>query len=202
MITVRRIERFWEAKKYAALMDELLQNRPEHLLAGREQRVSLVRAASSAAVAMIRLDELSQSHTPLYRTLLRTVLACQEADGGWGDLVTSALCTRALLCGEGNGVAVERAIGYFVNHQKAEGIWPHEPLRRMPADPFVSAFILLELGDRPAFREAIRLNDAADWFEHNGEILCEDTRQLWPTARLRCRVHRITDAAVMAALWS
>src|SRR3954453_17414663 len=127
MITVRQIERYWMAKDYPRLYRELVAARPE---AGFRLEVD-VRAPLAAAMAIIRLDELAQSHVPLYSRLLRSILTSQEADGGWGAPVTTALCVRALLCGSGNGYAVDLGIEYLANLQKTEGIWPNLPLRRM-----------------------------------------------------------------------
>jgi len=190
MTTVRQIERFWNAKDYGRLFRELVSFRPEAKL-----RLDIeVRAALAAALAVIRLDELSQSHHPLYTRLVRALLASQEADGGWGDPVTTTLCLRALLCGNGQGVSVERGMQYLANLQKDEGIWPNLPLRRMPADAHVSAFILSQLGDSPAFRGAVRLADATEWFRLHVESLDDDTRTLWARATLRCRL-RTTPAA-------
>ena len=90
------------------------------------------RAVPAAALSLIRLDELEQAHNPLSRKLLNVLLVGQELDGGWGDPLTTALCLRALLCGHGQGQAVQRALTYVATMQKAEGIWPKEPLRRMP----------------------------------------------------------------------
>ena len=186
MITVRQIEREWENKSYARLFAGLLAARPEAAL-----RLGLdsSRPVPVAALAIIRLDELSQSNVKLYSKLLKTLLAAQEADGGWGDLLTTALCLRALLCGNGNGVAIQRGLGYLASLQKTEGIWPQVPIRRMPADPYLSALILYQLGEHPAFRNAVRLSDAANWFALHENSLDDDARSLWSRVRLRCRLH-------------
>src|SRR5688500_7894552 len=129
MITIRQIERAWTARTYEKLFRELVAQRPEAAFKFDHEQG---RAIPTAAMAVIRLDELSQSHVPLAGKLLRAVLAGQDADGGWGDAMTTALCLRALLCSGGDGAAVERGLGYLANLQKAEGAWPAVPLRRMP----------------------------------------------------------------------
>lgn len=186
MITVRQIERHWEAKAYDKLFGELLLARPEGSF---RLGFDTARALPAAALAIIRLDELSQSHVKLYSKLVKAVLSAQEADGGWGDLVTSALCLRALFCGNGNGVAIERGLAYLAGLQKSEGIWPNIPIRRMPADAYVSALILYQLGDNPAFRKAVRISDAATWFALHEPSLDAETRALWNRVRVRCRLH-------------
>ncbi len=201
MITVRWIERLWEARKYRQLATELLQNRPEGMVnclpSSETNDGSLT--ATAAALALVRLDELAQSNAPLSRKLLRTVLACQHADGGWGDLFTSALCARALLCCQGNGIAVERALEFFSLLQKPEGIWPREPVRRMPADALGSALILMELGDAPLFQSAVRLDVALQWFDLNVDQLDAESRLIWCHARLRCSVRHTREAVTF---WS
>lgn len=183
MTTIRHIERAWVARRYEKLLAELVTARPESSF-----RLGEVtgRALPAAAMGVVRLDELAQNHVPLYTRLIRAILAAQEPDGGWGDLAVSAVCLRALLCGEGDGLAVERGMQYLASLQKDEGIWPGVPLRRMPADPHASAVILHQLGDAPAFRAAVRFDDAVAWFAAHRDRLDDDTRRLWDLAGPRC----------------
>jgi hypothetical protein len=185
MITVRQIERHWEAKAYHRLFSELMAARPEGAL-----RLGLDTAlpVPAAAIAVIRLDELAQPNVKLYPKLVKTILLAQEPDGGWRDLVTSALCLRALLCGQGNGLAIERGMAWLAALQKSEGIWPNIPIRRMAADPYISALVLYQLAEHQSFRKAIRLADAVRWFSDNQRQLDEETRNLWNRARVRCRL--------------
>ncbi|HSV16530.1 MAG TPA: hypothetical protein VLI90_19865 [Tepidisphaeraceae bacterium] len=198
MITVRQMERLWSGKAYEKLFRELLAARPE---ASLRLEMELGRSIPTAALAIVRLDELSQAYVPLYSQLVRTVLNDQHSDGGWGDPMITAICVRALTCGGGNGVAVERGLQYLANMQKAEGIWPNVPIRRMPADPYVSAFILLQLGDHAAFRRAVRFFDAINWFEANEAGLDPDARRLWDRASLRCGMKSATRNG-SGPLWS
>src|SRR5439155_23951240 len=100
MITVRHIERLFSHHQHPRLYRELIAGRPEGSLGGVE--AVLARVVPIAALGMIRLDELSQSHTSMYRRLLNVVLTAQQPDGGWGDAMTTALAVRALL-GDGGG---------------------------------------------------------------------------------------------------
>ena len=144
-------------------------------------------ALPCAAMAVIRMDELTQSETPLCRQLIDVILHAQQADGGWGGLACSALCVRALLCSIGGGVALERGIGFIASLQQVEGIWPCVPIRRMPEDAFGSAFILFELGDQPAFRSAVDINAALKWFDRFAANMAEGAVNLWAKASMRCR---------------
>src|SRR5437867_801902 len=176
MITIRQLERHFSQHQFRRLYHELVAGRPE-AAAGLEPVLS--RVVPIAALGLIRLDELTQSHMPLYRRLLGVVLTSQQKDGGWGDPMITALCIRALLCGGGQGSAVACGLAYLTNLQKSEGIWPREPIRRMPADALTSAFILLQLGEHGVFRDAVRFDDAVDWFASNAQALDPHARQLW-----------------------
>jgi hypothetical protein len=192
MMTVRQIERLWTAELHDKLLEILLRGRWEERFAGTVCSGSSIVAA---ALGMIRLDELNQTDVPVFGCLLRTLLAAQEADGGWGDVALTTWALRALLIDGGNGLAIERGMTYLANLQSAEGIWPSIPIRRMPGDPMVSAFVLAELGDNELFRERVRFADAVNWFTSrqalpgaNGSVLDTDSRAIWSHARLRCCV--------------
>jgi hypothetical protein len=191
MITIRHIERLFSDQNHRRLYRELIAGRPEATFA---LDGALARVVPISALGMIRLDELSQSHTSLYRRLLNVVLTAQQADGGWGDPLVSALCVRALLCGGGQGAAVERGLRYLAGLQQPHGTWPREPLRRMPMDAFATAFILMQLGDREPFRRAVNFDDACNWFAANHKTLEAETRRLWSHAAVRCRHAADRDA--------
>ena len=198
MVTVRQIERLWNAKSFRRLAAELLSTRTEGAYRLENE---LGTTLGTAALALIRLDELEQSHHPLNRKLLNVILLAQEADGGWGDPLRTALCLRALLCSRGEGTAVERGMDYLASMQKAEGVWPKEPIRRMPADGFVSAFVMFELAGTARFRDVVRIDDALEWFKANEASLEPDARRLWEHTSLRYRSGRITET-VDAGFWS
>jgi hypothetical protein len=185
MQTARQIERFWNAKQYDRLAKELLAARLE---ASHRLITELSQNVPAAALALIRMDELNQSHHPLTQKLIHCLLAAQESDGGWGEPLVTALCLRALLCSRGQGVAIQRGMTYLAAMQKAEGAWPLVPIRRTTEDAFVSAFILFQLAGDPSFRAAVRFDDAVQWFVQNEPNLDEDTRRLWQRASLRCRL--------------
>ena len=184
MVTVRQMEREWDDRKYEKLLAGLVAARPEHAF-GFD--FSGGRAAPAAAMALIRLDELNQTHVPLYARLVRALLASQShADGGWGDPAVTALCLRALTGGRGNGVSVERGFDYLADLQKDDGLWPAGPIRRMAADTCTSAFILYQLANIANFREAVRFNDAVAWFDLHANKADRDTRMWWRLAQPKC----------------
>jgi hypothetical protein len=195
MITVRQIERFWQEGAWQRIVRLCLETRPEE-----SPRLSLAlgREVSAAALAFIRLDELSQTHAPFCSRMLRAILAAQEADGGWGDPLTTALCLKALMCSHGSGEAIERGLGYLANLQKTEGIWPKIPVRRLSADAFVSAFILFKLADDPRFQQAVGLDSALGWFQQHQNELDLETARLWKTISLRAAGRKLAGSS----LWS
>jgi hypothetical protein len=184
MMTVRQIERMWMGRQYQRLFAELWAARPEGGIGlGLESGPTMTAAA---ALAVIRLDEWCQSQVPLAGQLIRTILSLQEADGSWSDPAITSLCLRALLCGNGQGLAIDRGMQYLAHMQKSEGIWPREPLRRMPADPLISALVLYELGQNDSFRQRVRWEAALAWFEKNETSLDTQTRRMWERAKCRC----------------
>jgi hypothetical protein len=182
MITVRQLERLWQEKAFARMSVLLLEMRPESSLRLAQE---LARTVPVAALAMIRLDELAQSHAPFCSRLIRTILAAQEQDGGFGDALTTALCIRALSCSAGHGAAIDRALVYLGILQKEDGCWPRIPLKRFPGDAFTTALILYHLGENERFIHASRAEAAFDWLSaHESELDIETTR-IFRSLRLR-----------------
>jgi len=195
MITIRQIERLFNDQQWVRLHHELMSNRPEgahqpphaHGSPAAPPR-GLCGVVPVAAMAMIRMDELSQAGHPFYRRLLNVIFTSQQSDGGWGDPCVTALCVRALVAGAGSGAAIHGGLGYLAALQKSEGAWPKEPIRRLPADGFASAFILHQLGEFAQFRDAVRFADAITWFTSHARELDDDAQRLWSHAKTRCRL--------------
>jgi D-alanine-D-alanine ligase len=72
-------------------------------------------------------------------------------------------------------------------------------IRRLAADAFTSAFILLQLGSHAEFRRAVHLEDAVDWFAANAKAMDPDAQKLWERAAVRCRV--LVDRHNVRSLW-
>lgn len=197
MITVRQLERLWQEGAWQRIVRLCMETRPEE---SPRLSMALSQTAAAAAAAFIRLDELSQTHAPFCSRMIRAILAAQEADGGWADPLTTALCLRALMTSHGSGLAIERGLAYLASLQKSEGIWPKIPVRRLPADAFVSAFVLFELGEDLRFQQAVRFSDAIRWFEQHHAELDPETTRLWRTISLRRRTTTPVPAA--GSLWS
>ena len=195
MTTVRQIQRLWQAKAFDKLLQHLLQPRAEQ---SDRLAAELTGGVAAAAMVVVRLDEMSQSFAPLYAEAVRVVLAAQNADGGWGDPMVTALCIRALLCGRGGGPAIDRGLRSLAELQKDDGLWPNPPVRRLPSDPFASAFVLMQLGDAEPFRDAVRLGDAVDWFARNAAAQDEATRRLWSHAAHRCAARPVRPVVAAA----
>lgn len=194
MITIRQIERLWLARDYTRIARLCLELRPE---ASVRLTLEGSRQVPAAALAIIRLDELGQSYAPLCARLLRYLMGSQEVDGGWGDPIATALAIKALSCSSGQGIAIDRGIAYLADLQKPDGLWPRIPLRRLPSEPFTSAFILYTLHDNPAFAEAVRFDDALAWFDQHHSSLDIETERLHRSLALR--LNRSTTPQL---LWS
>lgn len=186
MLTVRQIERLFTARDFSRLLHDLTSHRADALIRW-DSRAS--RPTLAAAMAAVRLDELSQAHHPFCGKMIHAVLTAQEADGGWGDPLTTALCLRALLGSKGNGMVVDRGLAYLAAIQQDEGSLPGGPFRRMPADSHVTAAVLYLLGEFPQVAAAFRLPEAADWMDLNLGTLDAPTRILWRHGSVRCRRH-------------
>ena len=182
MITVRQLERLWTAKAYNKLIEHLMLMRPED---SPRLRALLAHPLPVAAMAVIRLDELNQAHTDLARQFLRFILTRQHPDGSFGDPMVSALCLRALMCGNGAGLAIESGLRHLASLQRDDGLWPAIPLRRLPGDCFVSAFVLFHLAASPRFNQLANLDQTMTWFDLHRPTLDPDTARLSRAASLR-----------------
>ena len=144
MLTVRQIERWWQMQAFDRMIDELCTGRAEAVGGIRQLFTG---PAAAAALAVIRLDELHQSHLPLAGKMVRFLIAGQAPEGGWGDAVVTALALRALSRNTGTGLSVERALDRLDDLQRDDGQWPREPFRRFEGDPAVTAFVLFQLAE-------------------------------------------------------
>lgn len=182
MITVRQIEKLWLAREFAKLARECLAGRAE---ATEPLMPLLVKPPAAAAIALIRLDEISQPNAPIVPALLRQVAGAQDGDGGWGDPVTTALCLRALLAHDYAPDRTLVGLTRLAALQRDDGLWPREPFRRMPGDALVTAFVLLQLGGLDAFRLASRTDAALAALATQSRGLDPATRRLATLAKLR-----------------
>lgn len=158
MTTVRQIDGMWtdgQGKKLFAELSKFRPDVPEFL--GAELGTHPI---ATAALSMLRLQELSQTRTQLYRALLARVLVTQEADGGWGDTLATVLAARALLSdSEGRSAGVKAAI-LLGNLQNEDGTFPRTTNRRLPGDTLTTAFVLAHLSRISEAANRIRLEAA------------------------------------------
>lgn len=157
MLTIRQIDKLFNASDFGRLARELLAGRAE--LSARTL-LDCAKKIPCAALALIRLDEFAQTQHPLARQLLNTLLAAQEADGGWTDAPTTALVLRALSVSRGQGPAITRGLTYLQALQKDSGLWPLIPIRRADADHLASALTLHHLSHVPAAAQLLDLHRA------------------------------------------
>jgi hypothetical protein len=200
MLTVRHIEKLWDARKYPRLFNELIALRVEAVAA---TEMAENPCAAAAAMSLIRIDEMMQSHAAICPKLIRALLATQEQDGGWKDPCTTAMAVKALSLQNGAGESIERGLDYLADRQEAGGLWTKIPAGRMPEDLLVSAFVLLQLGDNDRFRQKVDFPAALARIAQAAEKagLEPTAKTLWDHARLRTTVAR-TTATVPVASWS
>jgi hypothetical protein len=183
VITIKQAQRFWDSRQYDRLFTTLLAHRVER---SDTLAAALRGSLPAAAMMLIRLDELDQAHVPLAQTLIRCLLACQATDGGWDDPMTTALCVRALQTSRGQGQAIDRGISYLADLQKPDGSWPREPIRRLAADAYTTAFVLFQLGTSRQFQQSIRVDDALVWLGANVHRSGDaDAQRLWQQIVIR-----------------
>jgi hypothetical protein len=184
MITARQIDRLFRTGDFSRLLHDLTSHRADALIRW-DARAS--RQVLAAAMAAIRLDELNFAAHPLSGQMLQVVIRAQDAEGGWGDAITTALCLRALMARGGNGMAIERGLNYLANLQQEAGSFPAGPFRRMPADGHTTAAVTYLLGDQVAAFAAIDVSGGAAWLNRYLAEIDVPTRVIARTAVTRCR---------------
>jgi hypothetical protein len=181
MLTIKQTERHWQLKAYERMIDELCLGRAEAVGGIRQ----LLRGpVVAAALTVIRMGELLQAHQPFVIRMLKFLIASQQADGGFGDAPTTALALRALASNKGAGESVDRALVYLDHLQRDDGEWPREPLRRMPGDQAVTAFVLLQLVESRLDRAEILVHRTLDRLVgDDAQPASQADRQLLPLRR-------------------
>lgn len=158
MTTVRQMHSLLSDGQNAKLLGELAQYRGD--LPG--ELVAELGGSATAAVAMaaVRLQELNQQRTTLYRALLARLVGSQESNGGWGDVLVTSLAIRALLADPTGKPAAIRGIQLLVATQKDDGSLPREAIRRLPGDATATAFVLVHLSRSQEFAMRFRVEAA------------------------------------------
>lgn len=99
MLTTAKLSRLWKQAQYRALVREVCDGRPEARL---ELDSRCGGPTAAAALGLMRLVELNQSHLPLAAEFASRLLWTQNRDGSWGGAeneptaLVTALAVRAL----------------------------------------------------------------------------------------------------------
>lgn len=158
MTTVRQINGLLTDGQTGRLFAELCQYRSDvpPVLMGELGQSAL----ATAALAAIRLQELSQIQTSVYKNLIAKLVSSQESNGGWSNTLVTALVTRALLNDPCSRPAAIRGIVLLTQLQKDDGSLPREAIRRLPGDVAATAFVLVQLARSAEFSNRFRLEAA------------------------------------------
>ncbi|MEL7237240.1 MAG: hypothetical protein AAGK78_00130 [Planctomycetota bacterium] len=109
MLTMQRLNRLWQQKRFGQLLRDVTASRPE---AGMGLDLRLAGPSAAAAASLLRLGELHQLQTPLARELVRHLLFAQCADGRW----TAGAC-QTPVAGAG-----EQSDQHLHQHGQTEGV--------------------------------------------------------------------------------
>lgn len=169
MLTTAKLSRLWKQAKYRALVREVCEGRPEARL---ELDTRCGGPTAAAALGLLRLVELNQSHLPLAAELASRLLWTQNRNGSWGGeanepipLVT-VLAVRALASKPGEsritvgripGIGLDRPAGGASGRLSdsvaawstavARGVdWLVASQPTWRDDPFTVGFVLLQVG--------------------------------------------------------
>jgi len=195
MLTTKQTERLWHLKAFERLTDELCAGRAEAVGGIRQLlRGPLV----AAALTVIRMGELNQSHQPFVSQMVKFLIASQQSDGGFGDAATTALVVRALASDRGAGPALEAGLTFLDHLQRDDGEWPKVPLKRLPGDPAVTAFVLLQLVESRLKKAETLINRTID------RITGDDTKPSQPFDQQLLPLRRRVAARqpALAGSWS
>lgn len=153
MTTLRQMDGLWSDGQSRKLFAELSKFRPDVPECLTADVGGL--AVATAALSMIRLQELSQTRTSLYRALLARLTVTQEGDGGWGDTLATALAARALLNDAEGRSAGTRAVVLLAGLQKEDGSFPRTTVKRLAGDTLATAFVVAHLSRNSDFANRI-----------------------------------------------
>lgn len=197
MTTIRQINALLTTNQPAKLLRELSRFRADvtdTVLTEVENAEGTGLAA--VALAAIRLQEIDQTHTPMYASLIGRLLSSQSTDGTWHDgcPFVSAMAIRALLNWPETALAANRGIEAIARMQRDDGGFPRIGPRRLPGDALATAFILTHLGQFAAFADRVRLGAALHWLGQNRNELSAADRALARSAVQRS-VHHIAGQA-------
>jgi hypothetical protein len=208
MTTIRQINALLTTGQAAKLARELSRFRadmPATVLGEFETSPEGVSLAA-VALAAIRLQEIDQTHAPMYASLIGRLLKTQAPDGSWADgcPFVSAMAIRALLNWSETQHAATRGIESLSRLQRDDGSFPRTGPRRLPGDALATAFVLTHLGEFAVFADRIRLGAALHWLGQNRTDLAPEDRPLARMAMSRSVQHiagqarKLIDLAIAA----
>ena len=158
MTTIRQIQSLFSDGQHGKLIADLSQYRADLPM----ELVDALGGSTTAAAAMaaIRLQELNQQRTTLYRALIARLIGGQESNGGWGDALVTSLVIRTLIADPDGRAAAIRGIILLAGIQRDDGSVSRDLVRRLPGDAVATAFVLAHLSRNPEFAARFRVEAA------------------------------------------
>jgi hypothetical protein len=186
MLTARNIHKLVQNPKPQALLEALTANGTHLPLV---LRVRLMESpASTIALALKRVVELSYMPNPHHMALLRQLLDAQAHDGSFGhDPIATALAVAALHASQNAsitsadpeaGLAFERGLNALAALQEDDGFFNHSSDRCIQSRALTAAFVLATLTGVEEFRSAVRYGDVLAAFDNHDDRLDNDTLSL------------------------
>ena len=144
--------------------------------------------ASTVALALRRVIELSYVPNPHHKAVLRQLLDAQAHDGSFHqDPIATALAVAALHASQNAsiasadpeaGLALERGLAALAALQDEDGFFAHSSDRTIQSRGLTAAFVLATLADVEEFRSAIRYGDVLGAFDFYDDRMDHDTQLL------------------------
>jgi len=186
MLTAKTVHKLLDGPKPEALLDALSSNGSLLPLA---LRVRLMESpASTTALALKRIVELSYVPNPHHRAILTQLLEAQSNDGDFdADPIATALAVAALHASQNAsvastdpeaGLALERGLSALAALQDDDGFFRHSSDRSIQARAMTAAFVLATLTGVEELRSAIRYGDVLAAFDQLEGRLDTDTENL------------------------
>lgn len=204
MISIRRLDRDFHARRYEALLAAILAHRGINVPASLRVRLA-DHPACALGLTVQRVAELSYGSTPILREMVVELIQMQSPDGSIErDPLPTACLAHALghLMREGLGdihadllqayESALTALAWMLEPWASEVSWQSQGLigfrhgddRTIEDRAAVAAFVFMLMAGDSRFREVVNTGPLWDWLADHQHELDPATIQLWRAANL------------------